>query len=80
MHASSEGLTRIESLLHELRKRAITERKPGIFYLKSTAFLHFHEDADVLYAHLKIGKVFEKFSVNTEAEQAILMKEVDRVL
>lgn len=80
MHASAAALTRIELLLVELRKRAITERKPGIFYLKSTAFVHFHEDANGLYAHLKIGKEFEKYPVNTKAEQTKLLKEVDRVL
>lgn len=80
MHARSEALARIEALLAELRKRPITEKKPGIFYLKSTAFLHFHEEGDGIYAHLKIGKMFERFDVNTKAEHVELLKEVDRVL
>jgi hypothetical protein len=79
-HASESALRSIEPLLQELRKRAIKEKKLGIFYVKSTAFLHFHEDPNGLYAHLKIGKTFERFDVNTKAEQMQLLKEVDRVL
>jgi hypothetical protein len=79
-HASESALRSIEPLLQALRKRATKEKKPGIFYMKSTAFLHFHEDSNGLYAHLKIGKTFERFDVNTKAEQMQLLKEVDLVL
>jgi hypothetical protein len=79
-HASESALRSIEALLQALRKRAIKEKKFGIFYVKSVAFLHFHEDSNGLYAHLKIGKTFERFDVNTKAEQMQLLKEVDRVL
>jgi hypothetical protein len=79
-HASESALRSIEPLLQALRKRAIKEKKPGIFYVKSIAFLHFHEDSRGLYAHLKIGKTFERFDVNTKTEQTQLLKEVDRVL
>jgi hypothetical protein len=79
-HASESALRTIEPLLNELRKRAIAEKKLGIFYVKSSAFLHFHDDERGLYAHLKIGKTFERFDVNTKTEQTKLLKEVDRVL
>lgn len=80
MHARPEALARIEGLLAELRKRPITEKKPGIFYLKSSAFLHFHEEGEGIYAHLKVGKTFERFDVNTKLAQRTLLEQVDQAL
>ena len=50
-HARSEALDSLEDLLQALRSHeALTERKRGAFYRKSTAFLHFHEDPAGLVA------------------------------
>jgi hypothetical protein len=44
-HAGPETLRQLEPLLQRLRALpALTERTPGAFYLRSTGFLHFHED------------------------------------
>jgi hypothetical protein len=79
-HATEATLLGLTSLLDELRKRPIREKKLGIFYVKSKSFLHFHEDPSGLYADLRVGEEFERFSVNTKAEQAVFLKAVDRVL
>jgi len=44
-HAGSAALEGIEDLLQQLRTvPGLVERKQGIFYRRSRAFLHFHED------------------------------------
>ena len=50
-HASGPALEALAPLLAELRAMpGLVERKPGIFYFRSAAFLHFHEDAAGLFA------------------------------
>jgi hypothetical protein len=77
-HANAETLGRLERLLVELRALpTLIERKPGIFYRRSSAFLHFHEDSSGVFADVKLdGKTFERFAVNSVAEQNGLMKAV----
>jgi hypothetical protein len=46
-HAGAETIQRLAGLLTELRQRPLLKEKtPGAFYVKSKAFLHFHEDAE----------------------------------
>jgi hypothetical protein len=80
-HAGPETLNGLERLLAKLRKNEVlTERKPGTFYLKSSAFLHFHEDPEGIFADLKIAGTFERFRVSTRAEQAAFLREVAATL
>jgi hypothetical protein len=73
-HAGHEALAGLESLLIEIRKyENLTEKKPGIFYRKTKAFLHFHEDPAGLFADLRIGKDWQRFPVNHPAEQYLLL-------
>ncbi|HEX4183540.1 MAG TPA: hypothetical protein VHY34_09795 [Caulobacteraceae bacterium] len=51
-HAGQEALDALEAV--RLR-RALTERKRGVFYRKSRAWLHFHEDPAGLFADLRGG-------------------------
>ena len=52
-HARDQDLDRLEDLLAELRTLpGLTEKKRGVFYRKSHAFLHFHEDPKGLFADL----------------------------
>ena len=54
-HAGAEALDALEPLLNEVRRAAgLIERKRGIFYRKSQAFLHFHEDAAGMFADVEI--------------------------
>lgn len=79
-HAGPASLKSLTGVLDRLRRiPALTERKPGIFYLKSRACLHFHEDAAGLFADLRlVGDDFERFPVNTHQEQDALVERVTK--
>jgi hypothetical protein len=79
-HITEAGLDAIESLLEQLRTvDGLTERKRGVFYRKSSAFLHFHEDDGVAYADVKLdGQSFERRRVGTAAERHRLVSAVRR--
>lgn len=80
-HAGAEALRRLEALLEEIRRRqGLKEKKPGIFYRKSKAFLHFHEDPAGLFADLRGADEFDRFQVNTAAQEQRLLDEIDRRL
>src|SRR5262249_46288274 len=66
-HASEQALDSLEAVLRQIRKHeGLTERKRGIFYRGSSAFLHFHEDPDGLFADLRVGAQWERFSSQHE--------------
>ncbi|MFM2399792.1 MAG: hypothetical protein RL341_1949 [Pseudomonadota bacterium] len=74
-HASEANLKPIAALLAQLRALSgITEKKPGIFYKKATAFLHFHEDSGKLFADIKQEGEFVRYEVGASASQAKLLK------
>lgn len=77
-HASPATLAELQATLEQLRTIAgLTERKPGIFYRGSVAFLHFHEDPAGLFADAKLGGTgFERMPVNTSAERHALLRAV----
>jgi hypothetical protein len=53
-HAGSEALDRIPGLLDALRALPVLkEQRPGVFYLRSKAFVHFHEDGADVYADVR---------------------------
>lgn len=73
-HATPETLASHQELLEQIRaSTSLTERKPGTFYRKSSAILHFHEDPAGLFADLKINGEWHRFIANTDKEQAILL-------
>lgn len=76
-HATPATLSTIETLLRHVRSHPnLTERKPGIFYRKSVAFLHFHEDPAGLFADLKGPSGFDRFPANSAAKRTRLLREV----
>jgi hypothetical protein len=80
-HAGNEALGRLIDLLDQIRTKAgLKEKKLGIFYRKSNAFLHFHEDPAGIFADLKIGEKFARYPVNTERERMALLSKIDRAL
>ena len=80
-HAGVTALDALEDVLSAVRARTeLTERKPGIFYRKSAAFLHFHEDPGGLFADVKIGKSFERLCVSTPEERKALLACVAGIL
>jgi hypothetical protein len=73
-HAGQGALDQLEPLLQELRATAgVVEKKPGVFYRKSKALLHFHEDPSGLYADVRVGAAFERRRVETPEERAALL-------
>lgn len=80
-HATSTALERLSQLLEQIRMReGIKEKKLGIFYRRSTSFLHFHEDPAGLFADLTVGDGFDRYPVNTELERQALLSAIDGVL
>ncbi|WP_293907279.1 hypothetical protein [Phenylobacterium sp.] len=68
-HAGPAVLDTIEPLLAEIRALGgLKEASRGIFYLKSRAFLHFHEDPKGLFADVRDadGRDFERIDVTEE--------------
>jgi hypothetical protein len=80
-HAGPDALAKLDTLLSDLRKReALKENRPGVFYSKSRAFLHFHEDPSGLFCDVKLTHDFVRFPVNTARQRSSLMARIDRVL
>ncbi len=79
-HAGAEALTSLHSLLQDLRRiDQLKERSPGTFYIKSSAFLHFHEDPAGMFADVRIpirktGGGWQRHRVTTQAEQSRLLR------
>lgn len=76
-HASPSALDELDPLLERLRAiPGLVEKKRGLFYRRSRAFLHFHEDPSGLYADVRLGDDFERCRVQTRAEQDALIRRV----
>lgn len=77
-HARTEDLDQLDALLSRLRQfEPLKERKRGVFYLKSRAFLHFHQDPAGLFADARLGGFdFDRFRVSTKAEQQALLAKI----
>jgi hypothetical protein len=79
-HAGAEALGALNELLQKLRNRTgLVERKPGIFYVKGKAFLHFHEDRAGLFADLRQGSAWLRLAVNHHGDRERLLAAVDRM-
>jgi hypothetical protein len=78
-HAGRDALEGIGDLLVNLRARTgLVEKRPGIFYVKGRAYLHFHEDRAGLFADLRQGGDWQRFPVNSSDERAELLEIIDR--
>jgi hypothetical protein len=73
-HVSAQGLDELDDVMRQLRAvDGLTEKKRGVFYRGSRAFLHFHEDPSGLYADVRLDAEFERVRVTTKAERRRLM-------
>lgn len=81
-HATEDTLSALTSFLDEIRGLPdLKEKKLGIFYRKSKAFLHFHEDPAGLFADIRLGGAdFDRYPVNTRAEQKKLLSATKKFL
>jgi len=77
-HAGPGALDALEPLLERLRALGVLrEKSRGVFYLKSRAFLHFHEDPSGLYADIRTpdGRDFDRLKMDCpEAEAALIAR------
>ncbi len=75
-HASEKTIASLNPLLEQIRSLCgLKEKKTGIFYRKSRAFLHFHEDGDKIYADVRLQEPdFQRFPITTREEQARFLK------
>jgi hypothetical protein len=79
-HAGAGALETLSDLLEGLRTRtALAERRPGIFYVRGKAFLHFHEDPAGLFADLRRDNDWQRFQVNSPGERAELLAVIDEM-
>jgi hypothetical protein len=80
-HAGPSTLARIAPLLAELRARSVLrERRPGVFELKSRAFLHFHDDPSGIFADVRLSDDFVRMPVTSTAQQSELLERIDDCL
>ena len=77
-HAGPATLARLDGFLDSLRKvPGLVERRPGTFYRKSKAFLHFHEDPTGVFADVRLdGDDFERCAVTSSQEQLALLDRI----
>jgi hypothetical protein len=77
-HAGPATLARLKNFLDGLRKvPGLVERRPGTFYRKSKAFLHFHEDHAGFFADVRLdGNEFKRIAVNNSQEQMALLDRI----
>jgi hypothetical protein len=81
-HITPARLDAIEDLLTRLRAiDGLVERSPGVFYRRSRAFLHFHEDGNDVFADVRLDDVeFTRMRVTTKSEQRGLITSVRQVV
>ncbi len=78
-HASEKTLSSIKDVLKSIRQnKFLKEKKKGVFYKQSQAFIHFHEDLGGLFADLKTNNEWKRFPVNTRNEKEHFLKEAKK--
>ncbi len=74
--AGDEALKKLLPVLRQLREiKGVQETKPGIFYVRRDAFIHFHDEGGALHADLKKagGSGFDRYPLDTAAQQRKLV-------
>ena len=78
-HATPIALDALEPLLEQLRTvEGLTERRRGLFYRRSSAFLHFHEDPAGFFADLKTGPEWQRLPATTARDRRALVTAVKK--
>ena len=80
-HADAAALQSLLPLLRQLREiKGLREVKPGIFYCRGSAFVHFHDESGVLVGDLKKtgGGGFDRYPLTTATEQRKLVDDAKR--
>lgn len=80
-HASESTLEGLSAFLDRLRSiDGLVEKRPGVFYRRSNAFLHFHEDPSGIFVdiRLNIDDPFTRRPVTTRSQQSELITTIKR--
>lgn len=76
-HPRAEALDELEPFLERLRAvPGLVEKARGVFYVRSKAFLHFHEDPSGLHADVRLGPEFSRVRVQTAEERDALLERI----
>ena len=81
-HATDETLARIPDLLEAIAQYVppLKEKKRGTYYLKSAAFLHFHDDPSGIFADLKVDGEWVRYRVSEPLEWPELLDAIQAQL
>ena len=80
-HAGEAALDGIEGVLAELRRlEGVREPRRGVFYRRSRAFLHFHEDPAGMFADVRRGGEWIRLPVDSERERDQFLRVVKQAL
>jgi hypothetical protein len=80
-HATAPALDRLEPFLAKVRRHGgLKEKSRGVFYFKSKAVLHFHEDPAGLFADFRAKGHWQRFAVNTTDERTAFLRVVAALL
>jgi len=80
-HADDTTLDALEHMLLHLRRLdGIREKKRGLFYRKSQAFLHFHDDPRGIFADVRSDTGWLRRRVSTRAERRRFLQLVKTLL
>ncbi|NKB99359.1 MAG: hypothetical protein GKR90_12815 [Pseudomonadales bacterium] len=77
-HATPQMLKPLKPFFEKLGTlESLKEKKTGVYYFKSKAFLHFHEDDGRIFADVKLNPpAFDRVPATTETEQADLFESI----
>lgn len=77
-HAGPGAIAALADLVAAVRARGgVAEPRPGVFYRKGKAWLHFHEDTAGLFADLRNHDEWQRFHVSQPHERAALLAALD---
>lgn len=82
-HATESTLEDLTPLLERLRSLGcLVEKRPGVFYRGSKAFLHFHEDPTGIFVDVRfsVDEPFIRLPVNTVRQRSALVAKVKRAV
>ncbi|MBI5289596.1 MAG: hypothetical protein HY873_11555 [Chloroflexi bacterium] len=80
-HATAVALDALEPLLDRIRAvDGLVEKRRGVFYRGSSAFLHFPEDAAGFFADVKVGPAWQRLPATTAGERRALVAAIRRAV
>jgi hypothetical protein len=80
-HATAAALDELEPFLAQVRELpGLVEKKRGVFYRRSRAFLHFHEDPSGVHADVRFDDDFERVRVQSAVERAGLLRRLTKAV